>query len=131
MKKTTANWLATAEYDLETAEAMLKSRRYLYVVFMCHLALEKTLKALYAETSSKMPPRTRDLLYLARELDLTPPRAHLDFIGIINNASVPTRYPEDLSRLVSEYRRRTALSYMARTRRVLTWLRRHPSLAKK
>lgn len=47
MRKTTANWLASADYDLETADAMLKSRRYLYVVFMCHLALEKTLKALY------------------------------------------------------------------------------------
>ena len=46
MRKTTANWLASADYDLETADAMLKSRRYLYVVFMCHLALEKTLKAL-------------------------------------------------------------------------------------
>jgi HEPN domain-containing protein len=78
-----------------------------------------------------MPPRTHDLLYLVRELDLAPPRTHLDFIGIINNASVPTRYPEDLCRLVSEYRRRTALSYMARTSRVLTWLRRHPSLARK
>ena len=131
MKKTTTNWLAAAEYDLATAEAMLKSHRYLYVVFMCHLAMEKTLKALYAEIRSKMPPRTHDLLHLVRDLDLTPARVHVDFIGIINNASVPTRYPEDLSRLVSQYPRRTAISYLARTKRVLKWLREHPSLAKK
>jgi len=110
---------------------MLKSHRYLYVVFMCHLAMEKTLKALYAEIRSKMPPRTHDLLHLVRDLDLTPARVHVDFIGIINNASVPTRYPEDLSRLVSQYPRRTAISYLARTKRVLKWLREHPSLAKK
>ena len=48
MKKATANWLASADYDMQTAEAMFESKRYLYVVFMCHLALEKTLKALYA-----------------------------------------------------------------------------------
>jgi predicted nucleotidyltransferase len=49
MKKTTANWFASADYDIQTAEAMLKSQRYLYVVFMCHLAIEKTLKALYSD----------------------------------------------------------------------------------
>ena len=42
MKKATANWLASADYDMHTAEAMFESKRYLYVVFMCHLALEKT-----------------------------------------------------------------------------------------
>src|SRR5438128_2509187 len=70
-----------------------------------------------------MPPRAHDLLYLVRELAITPPRAHLDFVGIINNASVPTRYPGDLSRLVSQYPRRTAISYLARTSRVLIRLR--------
>jgi HEPN domain-containing protein len=35
---------------------MLKSKRHLYVVFMCHLALEKTLKALWAEAKSDVPP---------------------------------------------------------------------------
>jgi HEPN domain-containing protein len=96
VNKTGANWLATAAYDLDTAQAMLKSHRYLYVVFMCHLAIEKTLKAIHTETRSRMPPRTHDLVYLVRELALTPPRVHLDFVGIMNNASVPTRYPEDL-----------------------------------
>jgi len=41
MKFATKNWIDTANYDLKTAEAMLKSRRYIYVVFMCHLAVEK------------------------------------------------------------------------------------------
>ncbi|RMG95388.1 MAG: HEPN domain-containing protein [Chloroflexi bacterium] len=41
----TANWVASSLYDLETAEQMLITKRYLYVIFMCHLALEKMLKA--------------------------------------------------------------------------------------
>lgn len=45
MRKDTSNWIALAEYDLETARHMLATRRFLYVVFMCHLALEKMLKA--------------------------------------------------------------------------------------
>ncbi len=35
MNKATQDWIQIAEYDLETAKAMLKSKRYLYVVFMC------------------------------------------------------------------------------------------------
>ncbi|GAI74786.1 unnamed protein product, partial [marine sediment metagenome] len=40
------NFIKSAEYDLNTAKFMLKSRRYIYVIFMCHLSLEKMLKAI-------------------------------------------------------------------------------------
>ena len=32
-------WLEMCEYDFETAKAMLKSKRYLYVGFMCNQAI--------------------------------------------------------------------------------------------
>jgi HEPN domain-containing protein len=129
MKKSTANWLATADYDLQTAVAMLKSKRYLYVVFMCHLAIEKMLKALWAETRYEYPPRTHDLLLLVRRLELTLPKRDLRFLGLIADASVPTRYPEDLKAMVKVYPRRTAASFLERTRRVMKWLRCQPPLA--
>ena len=34
-------WLDSAEYDLQTARAMLETRRLLYVGFMCHQTVEK------------------------------------------------------------------------------------------
>ena len=40
MRADTQNWVALAEYDLETARHMLVTGRYLYVVFMSHLAEE-------------------------------------------------------------------------------------------
>jgi HEPN domain-containing protein len=40
-------WLDIAKYDLDTADAMYKSRRWLYVVFMCQQAIEKLVKGLY------------------------------------------------------------------------------------
>jgi HEPN domain-containing protein len=39
MRKDTNNFIKSAEYDLNTAEFMLKSGRYIYVIFMCHLSL--------------------------------------------------------------------------------------------
>ena len=35
------NFIASAEYDLNTAEHMLKTGRYIYVIFMCHLYQRK------------------------------------------------------------------------------------------
>lgn len=37
----TAYWLDIADYDLDTAEALHNSGRWLYVAFMCHQVIEK------------------------------------------------------------------------------------------
>lgn len=37
-------WIELADYDLKTAKAMLDTKRFLYVGFMCHQVIEKTLK---------------------------------------------------------------------------------------
>lgn len=46
MNKEIKNWMAMVDYDLTTAARMLKTGRYVYVIFMCHLAIEKILKAI-------------------------------------------------------------------------------------
>ena len=40
-------WFDIAHYDLETAEVMFNTGRWLYVVFMCQQAIEKLCKGLY------------------------------------------------------------------------------------
>ncbi len=55
------------EYDLDTAKAMFKTQRYLYVGFMCHLTIEKALKAIIANIDEEQnPPRIHHLVKLAR-----------------------------------------------------------------
>ena len=39
----TAYWLDLADYDIETAEGLFVVKRWLYVGFMCHQVIEKTL----------------------------------------------------------------------------------------
>ncbi len=63
MRPDTKNWMDLSDYDLETARHMLATGRYLYVIFMCHLALEKMLKACYTEATQSIPPKTHDLIY--------------------------------------------------------------------
>ena len=91
MRPDTRKWLASAEYDMEIARHLLAAGRYLYVVFMRHLALEKVLKALAGEALGRLAPRTHDLISLARTAGVSPPQERMDFIGRINAASIPTR----------------------------------------
>lgn len=128
MRKDTANWIALTDYDLETARHMLVTGRYLYVVFLCHLALEKILKAHVAEVTQELPIKTHDLIYLVKKSELQLSQPHLDFIGKINTASIPTRYPDDLQRSLKEYTESVAKDYLTQTTELVQWLKQHPNL---
>lgn len=55
-------------------------------------------------------------------------KCRLEFLGKINNASVPTRYPEDLQRMLTQYPESVVRDYLEETEEVLKWLRQHPNL---
>ena len=130
MRDDTRNWIALSEYDLETAGHMLATGRFLYVIFLCHLALEKMLKAHVTEVTQIIPVKTHDLIYLIKKCGLELPQAHLEFIGKINTASIPTRYPEDLQRALKDYPESIARVYLLQTTEALQWLKQHPNLNK-
>ena len=41
----TKKWFERVDYDLQTADAMLNTGRYIYAIFMCQQAIEKVMKA--------------------------------------------------------------------------------------
>jgi HEPN domain-containing protein len=67
MNEKTRYWVEISDYDLETAEAMLQSRRYLYVGFMCHQTIEKIFKANFSAKKSETAPYSHSLSYLAKQ----------------------------------------------------------------
>jgi HEPN domain-containing protein len=82
MSEISAYWIEIADYDLETAKAMLVSKRYLYVGFMCHQVIEKTIKAYYSSAKEDVPPYSHNLKSLAEKCELLPlfSEEQLDFI---------------------------------------------------
>lgn len=120
VKKHTVHWLELARYDLKTAEHMLKSRRYIYVVFLSHLTIEKLLEAYITETTTDFPPYIHDLNKLTEKAGLAFPTSLAGLVDQMSKASVPTRYPEDLKAI----KRRTAEECFEQTRKVFKWLER-------
>jgi HEPN domain-containing protein len=108
--KSPEEWFKQARYDLKTAEAMFKTGRYIYTVFMCHLSIEKALKGLYSQKYKKDPPKTHDLNYLCVLMDLNLPDELQNFLDKLNDLSVPTRYPDELRKLLREYKKDSGLN---------------------
>lgn len=129
MRSDTRNWIALAEYDLETARHMLKTGRNLYVIFLCHLALEKMLKALVTEITQTVPFKTHDLILLVKKSGMELPQDYLEFIGKVNSASIPTRYPEDLERALKVYPKSVTRDYLKQTTEIVQWLKKQPTLS--
>ena len=76
------------------------------------LALEKMLKAHVTEATQAIPAKSQDLIYLVKKAGLDVPQPFLDFIGKINTASIPTRYPDDLQRALKDYQEPVAREYL-------------------
>ena len=95
MSEKSTYWIEIADYDLETAKAMLTSKRYLYVGFMCHQVIEKTIKAYYSSTKEDVPPYSHNLKNLAEKCDLLPlfSDEQLDFIEELFPMNIEARYP--------------------------------------
>lgn len=117
------NWIKGSDYDIYTAKIMYKGSRYIYVIFMCHLAVEKSLKAIVVKRTKKIPPKTHDLYYLIKLIDLEVPLTHQKIIAHLNQASIPTRYPEDMTKISRQYNKPVALEYLKKTEGLLKWLK--------
>lgn len=116
-------WLKQSCYDFETAEAMFKTGRYIYTVFMCHLSVEKALKAFYAKKFKRDSSKTHDLIYLVKKIELELPSQHRDFLEDLNDLSVPVRYPEKLANLLKQYKKENIKELLKKTRELLLWLK--------
>ena len=129
MRKDTKNFVRSSQYDLETANFMLNTGRYIYVIFMCHLSLEKILKALISETKQIVPPKTHNLIYLIKIGNISLPKEYFEFIAKINNANIITRYPEDFTRVLEAYPESIAKEYLSITKEIHQWLKQNKKLA--
>lgn len=123
MEKRTEEWLRQSDHDMDTAEYLFRGGRYLYAVFMCHLAVEKALKGLYFERLRETPPRSHSLMYLLNAVGIVPPEKPGKFITRLSEASIPTRYPEDLARVQQVFTEGVVRGILAGSKEAVAWIR--------
>lgn len=112
-----------AIYDLETAEAMLKTARYLYVLFACQQAIEKILKALVTAKMKEFPPRIHNLVKLADISGVIFSEEDKLFLDKLSYYYLETRYPEDIIKISKQINHKLAKKYFEKTREIVRWLK--------
>ena len=123
MEKRTEEWFKQSDYDMDTAEYMHKGARYIYAVFMCHLAVEKSLKGIYYENLKEIPPKSHNLILLMNKIEIKPPENFGKFIIKLNEASIPTRYPESLAKLNQIYDESISRDIVFQAKEFIKWIK--------
>jgi len=62
------------------------------------------------------------LLYLIEKMKLKLSEELQDFITTLNRVSVPTRYPDDLQRILKDYNKKRTKEVLDQSKKVLQWL---------
>ncbi|MFH0800131.1 MAG: HEPN domain-containing protein [Pseudomonadota bacterium] len=124
MNPITSQWIERADYDLETADSLLKSGRYLYVAFMCQQCIEKTIKA-YITSIGKPPPMIHNLPRLAEEAGLMDKinADHKLLLADLNPFYIKARYGEYKDELAKICTAENAKDMLVKTKEFVKWLK--------
>lgn len=119
------NWLSLAQYDLATAQDMLKAKRYLYVAFMCQQAIEKIVKACYVKQHTSTPPYTHNLLRLVKELSFKDEMSNerMATIEQLNSYYIESRYTEDIEELSKVLTEAKVVAILNSTKELFGWIK--------
>ena len=102
---------------------MYSGGRFFYAVFMCHLAVEKALKGLFQQKLQEIPPKTHNLVYLLNRIGIRPDENIGKIITKLSEASIATRYPEDIEVLKKDYTQEAAKQILSQTKEALVWIK--------
>jgi HEPN domain-containing protein len=119
-------WLDIAQYDLQTAEAMLTTGRWLYVAFMCQQSIEKLVKGLYLLYIDDNTPRTHSIAAIikrfANMLPVEIPPETSDLFDKLSTCYLNDRYPEFRNKLSAQIKEPDAKALYSQTQEVFAWL---------
>ncbi|MBI4654702.1 MAG: HEPN domain-containing protein [Nitrospirae bacterium] len=123
IQKTVKYWLDGAKYDMGTATAMFKTKKYPYALFMGHLALEKLLKALVVRDTQKHAPYTHSLSLLGEKLDIEIPEKIMKRLVRFMEFHFEARYPEAQRKFYKKCTKKFTNKKMQEIKEVFIWLK--------
>lgn len=121
-----AYWFESAEYDLQTARAMLETRRLLYVGFMCHQTIEKSLKGVFvARKPEEELPYIHKLMRLANQTEISDEMSEeqLSLLDMLSPLNIEARYPMHKAKLMESLTVERCKEMIQETEALFEWLK--------
>ncbi|MCD8296321.1 MAG: HEPN domain-containing protein [Prevotella sp.] len=125
MKDKVTYWIEMSDYDFDTAKAMLTTKRYLYVAFMCHQVIEKILKAYWSCVLEEPPLKIHHLSRLAAKSGLVNElsQEQLEFIDTLEPLNIEARYPSYKEQLMKMLTPEYCNTLLNRTDNLRLWIK--------
>ncbi len=125
IKEQVKYWTEISEYDLSTAEVMLKNKKYLYVGFMCHQSIEKILKAYFVNIIREIPPYIHNLTKLSKlsglDQDLT--EEQKDILDVLEPLNIEARYPTYKDEIFKSLNEAKCRQILTNTNELFLWIK--------
>lgn len=125
MKKQTEYWVTESEEDIFTAKILLRSGRLLESAFFCHLSLEKMLKAFIVERQDEIPPKSHNLLVLAKKSGIHKQidEKTIDLLAEVQPFNIEGRYPETREKLLRNTPTARFADIVSKTEEKIKWFK--------
>ena len=119
----TKKWLERVDYDLQTADAMLETGRYIYAVFMCQQAVEKVMKAFINNKGNEVLPihnlrRLSENSELIKELN----EGQMMKFDFLSQYYINARYKEDIVELSKGITKEFSAGIITFTKEIIEWV---------
>ncbi|MBQ7988451.1 MAG: HEPN domain-containing protein [Bacteroidaceae bacterium] len=117
-------WLSIVKEDLSVADDLYKTGHWLYVGFMCHQVVEKTLKAYWCVCRDDDPPYLHDHSKIAQGSGLYTKMSdeQKDFLKSIKPMNIEARYQEYKNEVARTLNREKAADLLETTKQLHAWI---------
>ena len=118
-------WRELSDYDIETADAMQKSKRYLYVGFMSHQSIEKILKAYFVKMNSESAPFSHSLSYIAKKAKIYEhfTEDQKRFLDMLEPMNIECRYPTHKEQLLKSLTEERCREILDNSKELQLWIK--------
>ena len=118
-------WREISDYDLETAEAMFVTGRWLYVGYMCHQVIEKIFKAYWCSKKVEPAPFSHNLINLAQSCGLGQllNEEQRDFVHEMMPLNIEARYPSYKKSVGESLSKERCKVFIDKTKALQQWVK--------
>ncbi len=123
-KERANKWLEIVSEDLSVAEVLYKTGHWLYVGFMCHQVIEKTLKAYWCVCRDDDPPYIHDHVRIAKGCGIYTKMSEeqKDFLEGIKRLNIEARYQEIKDAVARSLNRDNTAKILETTKQMNAWI---------
>lgn len=116
------SFLYSARKDWEVAQSLFKHKHYAHALFLCHLVVEKVLKALVLKRTEELAPQIHDLRRLAEKAGLIFTEEQGKELDIISTFNIRARYDDTKRTFYQKATQAYATRYLKVSEELYTWL---------